>query len=167
MYVFFTLRSGKNHKHWFNVSVQGGDINELAWFTGLQRPDPPPSSASLKCRNVSKQLWRNEASFTEITCFWQFDTHSEPLFLKTNDLLKFRSFTKQYFESDHHYRHEPQGLIWFCLCMFFDSQSRGSHWLPLYDCQRQTVTVLVKHFVCSTEETKSHLPGGKMGELCL
>ncbi len=37
------------------------------------------------------------------------------------------------------YRHEPQGLIWFCLCMLgFVSQSRGSHRLPLYDWQTWT-----------------------------
>ncbi len=26
------------------------------------------------------------------------------------------------------YRHQPQGLIWFCLCMFFFSQSRECPW---------------------------------------
>ncbi len=31
------------------------------------------------------------------------------------------------------------GLIWFCLCMFFFSQSRESHWLPLYDWQTAMV----------------------------
>ncbi len=38
--------------------------------------------------------------------------------------------------------------------VFFFSQSRGSHWLPLYDWQ--TATVWVKNLrLCSTEETKS------------
>ncbi len=45
----------------------------------------------------------------------------------------------------------------------FDSQSRGSHWLPLYDWQ--TATVWVKYLcLCSTEETKSPtswMPWGK------
>ncbi len=45
---------------------------------------------------------------------------------------------------------------WMFIDIFFlfDSQSRGSHWLPLYDWQ--TATVWVQHLpLCSTEETKS------------
>ncbi len=61
--------------------------------------------------------------------------------------------------------------------VFFYSQSRGSHWLPLYDWQ--TATVWVKNLcLCSTEETKSPtswMPWGKqinitfsfLGELSL
>ncbi len=46
------------------------------------------------------------------------------------------------------YRHEPQGLIWFCLCMFFFfSQSHEYHWLPLYDWQAATVWVKISLFV--------------------
>ncbi len=49
------------------------------------------------------------------------------------------------------YRHEPQGLSVYA---FLVSQSRGSHWLPLYDWQ--TATVWVKNLrLCSTEETTS------------
>ncbi len=46
-----------------------------------------------------------------------------------------------------------------CIVMsLFDSQSRGSHWLPLYDWQ--TATVWVKNLrLCSTEET-SLMPWG-------
>ncbi len=61
-----------------------------------------------------------------------------------------------FFASDppHGNRQEPQGLIWFCLCMFFFSQSRESHWLQLYDWQ--TATVWVKNLcLCSTEEKNS------------
>ncbi len=39
-----------------------------------------------------------------------------------------------------------------CVCCF-DSQSRESHWLTLYDWQ--TAAVWVKKSLCSTEETKS------------
>ncbi len=41
------------------------------------------------------------------------------------------------------------GFVGVC---FFYSQSRGSHWLPLYDWQTGTVKNLC---LCSTEETKS------------
>ncbi len=95
------LRSGKKHRRWFNVSPLGGNLNELAWFMGSQ--SSPPSGEPLKFLNVSKQLWRNEASFTEITWLWQFDTHSEPLF--RNNWFTIVEL-KQCFESAHHYMGE-------------------------------------------------------------
>ncbi len=52
------------------------------------------------------------------------------------------------------YRHEPQGLIWFCLCMlFFTLKAVG----PI-DCHYMSDRLqrfeLYLH-LCSTEETKS------------
>ncbi len=59
--------------------------------------------------------------------------------------------------------HVTRRLLWTQCGCFFYSQSRGSHWLLLYDWQ--TATVWVKNLrLCSTEETKSPtswMPWGK------
>ncbi len=58
-----------------------------------------------------------------------------------------------------HCLHHPFGFV--CVCFIY-SQSRGSHWLPLYDWQ--IAMVWVKTFCLCSEETKSptsRMPWGK------
>ncbi len=65
-----TIDTGIMFRRWEVISMNSHDL----LFTKIA---PPPQQRTIE---ISKQLWRNEALFTEITWLWQFDTRSEPLF---------------------------------------------------------------------------------------